>query len=106
MMVKVFEEEDDFSNSDEEYTSTDEDSSASKPKTKGKSWTLREVKREFLRDFKPSARETQAQTKIEHIKMEGALADIDKYNSQFKQYADDTGYNDKALMKYYRKGLP
>ncbi|KAF5364753.1 hypothetical protein D9758_009365 [Tetrapyrgos nigripes] len=38
--------------------------------------------------------------------MEGALADIDKYNSQFKRYADDTGYNDKALMKYYRKGLP
>ncbi|KAF5341333.1 hypothetical protein D9758_016167 [Tetrapyrgos nigripes] len=96
----------DFSDSDKEYTSTEEDSSASKPKTKGKSWTLREVKREFLRDFKPSARETQAQTKIEHIKMEGALADIDKYNSQFKRYADDTGYNDKALMKYYRKGLP
>ncbi|KAF5374210.1 hypothetical protein D9758_004645 [Tetrapyrgos nigripes] len=38
--------------------------------------------------------------------MEGTLADIDKYNSQFKRYADDTGYNDKALMKYYRKGLP
>ncbi|KAF5337706.1 hypothetical protein D9758_017341 [Tetrapyrgos nigripes] len=106
MMVKVFEEEDDFSNSDEEYTSTEEDPSAPKPETKGKSWTLREVKREFLRDFKPSAQETQAQTKIEHIKMEGALADIDKYNSQFKRYADDTGYNDKALMKWYRKGLP
>ncbi|KAF5317926.1 hypothetical protein D9758_019103 [Tetrapyrgos nigripes] len=106
MMVKVFEEEDDFSDSDEEYTSTDEDPSASKPGTKGKSWTLREVKREFLRDFKPSAQETQAQTKIEHIKMEGTLADIDKYNSQFKRYADDTGYNDKALMKYYQKGLP
>ncbi|KAF5364487.1 hypothetical protein D9758_010649 [Tetrapyrgos nigripes] len=38
--------------------------------------------------------------------MEGALADIDKYNSQFKRYADDTGYNDKVLMKWYRKGLP
>ncbi|KAF5374323.1 hypothetical protein D9758_004655 [Tetrapyrgos nigripes] len=99
MMIKVFEEEDDFSDSDEEYTSTDEDSSASKLKTKGRSWTLRG-------DFKPSARETQAQTKIEHIRMEGTLADIDKYNSQFKRYADDTGYNDKALMKYYQKGLP
>ncbi|KAF5339703.1 hypothetical protein D9758_014881 [Tetrapyrgos nigripes] len=106
MMKKVFEEEDDFSDSDEEYTSTDEDSSAPKPETKKKRWTLYEVKREFLRDFKPSARETQAQTKIEHIRMEGALADIDKYNSQFKRYADDTGYNDKALMKWYRKGLP
>ncbi|KAF5362665.1 hypothetical protein D9758_009639 [Tetrapyrgos nigripes] len=106
MMKKVFEEEDDFSDSDEEYTSTDEDSSAPKPETKKKLWTLYEVKREFLRDFKPSARETQAQTKIEHIRMEGALADIDKYNSQFKRYADDTGYNDKALMKWYRKGLP
>ncbi|KAF5332901.1 hypothetical protein D9758_017896 [Tetrapyrgos nigripes] len=106
MMVKVFEEEDNFSDSDEEYTSTEEDPSASKPGMKGKSWTLREVKREFLRDFKPSAQETQAQTKIEHIRMEGALANIDKYNSQFKRYADDTGYNDKALMKYYRKGLP
>ncbi|KAF5349036.1 hypothetical protein D9758_012720 [Tetrapyrgos nigripes] len=105
MMKKVFEEEDDFSDSDEEYTSTDENSSASKPKTK-KLWTLYEVKREFLRDFKPAARETLAQTKIEHIKMEGALVDIDKYNSQFKRYADDTGYNDKALMKWYRKGLP
>ncbi|KAF5335012.1 hypothetical protein D9758_016188 [Tetrapyrgos nigripes] len=105
MMKKVFEEEDDFSDSDKEYTSTDEGSSASKPKTK-KLWTLYEVKREFLRDFKPAARETQAQTKIEHIRMEGALADIDKYNSQFKRYADDTGYNDKALMKWYRKGLP
>ncbi|KAF5333937.1 hypothetical protein D9758_018154 [Tetrapyrgos nigripes] len=105
MMKKVFEEEDDFSDSDEEYTSTDEDSSTSKPKTK-KLWTLHEVKREFLRDFKPAAWETLAQTKIEHIKMEGALADIDKYNSQFKQYADDTGYNNKALMKWYRKGLP
>ncbi|KAF5331774.1 hypothetical protein D9758_018555 [Tetrapyrgos nigripes] len=106
MMKKVFEEEDDFSDSDEEYMSTDEDSPASKPETKKKLWTLYEVKREFLRDFKPSARETQAQTKIEHIRMEGALADIDKYNSQFKRYADDTGYNDKALMKWYRKGLP
>ncbi|KAF5343731.1 hypothetical protein D9758_016509 [Tetrapyrgos nigripes] len=38
--------------------------------------------------------------------MEGALADIDKYNSQFKLYAKDTGYNDKGLMKYYRKELP
>ncbi|KAF5360073.1 hypothetical protein D9758_007555 [Tetrapyrgos nigripes] len=38
--------------------------------------------------------------------MEGALADIDKYNSQFKLYAKDTGYNDKGLMKYYRKGVP
>ncbi|KAF5334574.1 hypothetical protein D9758_018365 [Tetrapyrgos nigripes] len=105
MMIKVF-GEDDFSDSDEGYTSTNDDSSASKPKMRKKPWTLHEVKREFLWDFKPSARETQAQTKIEHIRMEGTLADIDKYNSQFKRYADDTGYNDKALMKYYRKGLP
>ncbi|KAF5354365.1 hypothetical protein D9758_010775 [Tetrapyrgos nigripes] len=37
--------------------------------------------------------------------MEGALADIDKYNSEFELYAKDTGYNNEALMKYYRKGL-
>ncbi|KAF5324064.1 hypothetical protein D9758_019017 [Tetrapyrgos nigripes] len=67
---------------------------------------MRGEARDSYGTFKPSARETQAQTKIEHIKMEGALADIDKYNSQFKRYADDTGYNDKVLMKYYRKGLP
>ncbi|KAF5331512.1 hypothetical protein D9758_018600 [Tetrapyrgos nigripes] len=38
--------------------------------------------------------------------MEGALADIDKYNSEFELYGKDTSYNNKGLMKYYRKGLP
>ncbi|KAF5370110.1 hypothetical protein D9758_001047 [Tetrapyrgos nigripes] len=106
MMTKIYDEDDDYSDSDEESTSEDEDSSSLESMTKKRSWTLREVKREFLRDFKPVSWESQAQTKIETIRMEGALADIDKYNSQFKLYAKDTGYNDKALMKHYQKGLP
>ncbi|KAF5372192.1 hypothetical protein D9758_005043 [Tetrapyrgos nigripes] len=104
MMVKIYEEDDDFSDSNEEYWSTNEDSSPGSKKKK--KWTLREVKQQFLHDFKPTSRKTQAQAKIEIIRMEGALADIDKYNSEFELYAKDTGYNNEGLMKYYRKGLP
>ncbi|KAF5372225.1 hypothetical protein D9758_005005 [Tetrapyrgos nigripes] len=105
MMAKIYEEDDDFSDSDEEYWSTNEGSSLGSKKKK-KLWTLWEVKQQFLHNFKPMSQKTQAQAKIEVIRMEGALADIDKYNSQFKLYAKDTGYNNEGLMKYYRKGLP
>ncbi|KAF5349396.1 hypothetical protein D9758_015510 [Tetrapyrgos nigripes] len=103
MMVKIYEEDNDFSDSDEEYGSTNKDSSLGSKKKK--KWTLREVKQQFLHDFKPTSRKTQAQAKIEVIRMEGALADIDKYNSEFELYAKDTSYNNEGLMKYYQKGL-
>lgn len=107
MMIEIYEKDDDYSDSDSDEDSySGSEGSAPVPAPPRFTWTLRKLKRRFLRDFKLTSLESQAQTKIETMRMEGVLSDIDKYNSQFRFHAKNTGYNDKALMKYYKKGLP
>ncbi|ESK81256.1 hypothetical protein Moror_8492 [Moniliophthora roreri MCA 2997] len=74
-----------------------------KQKKKAAKETWSSFKQRFRNEWQPVNIVREAQTKIEQIKM---MDRADEYVNRFHLIAMDTKYDDKALMKFFREGLP
>ena len=87
-------------------TEYDEDQENDEVEEGNKRWTtLRSVTKRFKDNFKPTAYNVAARTAIETIEQEGKLMDLDEYNTYFDTYSDDSGFEEVALLHFYKKGL-
>ncbi|KAL0564232.1 hypothetical protein V5O48_017819, partial [Marasmius crinis-equi] len=69
-------------------------------------WTsLKSIRHRFRQDYGPINPEGTAQTVLDEISMTGDLAEIDKYITEFERHAPLSGYNDVALLHYFKRGL-
>ncbi|ESK91631.1 hypothetical protein Moror_1134 [Moniliophthora roreri MCA 2997] len=78
-----------------------EDNDSEKKEAAEETWSS--FKQRFWNEWQPVNVVREAQMKIEQIKMTDRA---DKYINRFRLIAMDTKYDDKALMKFFREGLP
>ncbi|ESK85981.1 hypothetical protein Moror_9460 [Moniliophthora roreri MCA 2997] len=72
-------------------------------KKKAAEETWSSFKQRFRNEWQPINVVREAQTKIEQIKMTDRA---NEYVNRFRLITMDTKYNDEALMKFFREGLP
>uniref|UniRef100_A0A0W0GE76 Retrotransposon gag domain-containing protein n=1 Tax=Moniliophthora roreri TaxID=221103 RepID=A0A0W0GE76_MONRR len=64
---------------------------------------LSKLKDEFKKHYLPADIQAEAQIKIEEAKM---MDRADNYVNDFQVMANESGYDDQALIHIFRKGLP
>ncbi|KAI3605688.1 reverse transcriptase-rnase h-integrase [Moniliophthora roreri] len=80
---------------------SEDDDPEEKKKAAEETWSS--FKQRFRNEWQPVNIVREAQTKIEQIKMTDRA---DEYVNRFRLIAMDTKYDDEALMKFFREGLP
>ncbi|ESK85723.1 hypothetical protein Moror_2484 [Moniliophthora roreri MCA 2997] len=78
-----------------------DDDSEKKKEAAKETWSS--FKQRFRNEWQPVNIVREAQMKIEQIKMKDRA---DKYINRFRLVAMDTKYDNEALMKFFRDGLP
>uniref|UniRef100_A0A0W0FM79 Retrotransposon gag domain-containing protein n=1 Tax=Moniliophthora roreri TaxID=221103 RepID=A0A0W0FM79_MONRR len=73
------------------------------PKSGATPLTFQALKDEFKKHYLPADIQAEAQIRIEEAKM---TDHADNYVSDFRVMADESGYDDQALIHIFRKGLP
>ena len=76
-----------------------------KPKKDRRWQTLQSIRHRFRNDFGVLDEEGKAHTDMEKLSMAGDYARLDDYITAFETIAPRTGYNDKALLRFFKKGL-
>ncbi|KAI3619187.1 hypothetical protein WG66_012829 [Moniliophthora roreri] len=73
------------------------------PKSGETALTFQTLKDEFKKHYLPADIQAEAQIKIEEAKM---MDRANNYVNDFRVMADESGYDDQALIHIFRKGLP
>ncbi|KAI3608833.1 hypothetical protein WG66_003892 [Moniliophthora roreri] len=79
----------------------EDDDPEEKKKAAEETWSS--FKQRFRNEWQPVNVVREAQAKIEQIKM---MDRADEYVNRFRLIAMDTKYDDEALMRFFREGLP
>ncbi|KAJ8096308.1 hypothetical protein PM082_011464 [Marasmius tenuissimus] len=71
-----------------------------------KRWTtFADIRHRFKQDFGVRGRKGRSQVVLEEISMSGNLAKLENYIAAFELAAPFTGYNDEALLQFFKAGM-
>ncbi|ESK84198.1 hypothetical protein Moror_16972 [Moniliophthora roreri MCA 2997] len=86
-----------------EYDNDEKNRKIFEPKSGEEALTFSKLKDEFKKHYLPADIQAEAQIKIEEAKMTDRA---DNYVNDFRVMADESGYDDQALIHIFWKGLP
>ncbi|KAL0062476.1 hypothetical protein AAF712_010688 [Marasmius tenuissimus] len=75
------------------------------PQNKKRWTTFADIRHQFQQDFGVRGRKGRSQVVLEEISMSGNLAKLEEYIAAFELAAPFTGYNDEALLRFFKAGM-